>query len=59
MLAEDTPWPQRRALLQQYGHEDHMYFWPSGLSAVPEWARSRTRQWRDDYNLWLLRVTID
>ncbi len=59
MLADDTPWPQRRALLQKYGAGDHMYLWPSGLSAVPQWATDRSRQWRDDYNLWLLRVTID
>jgi hypothetical protein len=59
MLAEDTSWPQRRALLQQYGHDDYIYFWPSGLSTVPEWARVRTRQWRDQHNLWLMRVTID
>ena len=55
MVAKDTPWPQRQALLHKYGIR---YFWPSALWTT--WARPRCHEWRnvgDDF--FMMKVKTD
>ena len=55
MLAKETPWPKRRALLHKYKIR---YFWPSAVRTG--WARTRCRQWREiDKIYFMMKVETD